>query len=222
MNKNAFSISIMIIGLILIFLLFSIFGILYFYWGNAKAVQDSLSTTGSIFGAIATLGAAYVAVHLYNDWREQLTSTVQQELARNILFSINKILTTLDDYGTFVLLHSGMGHEPEYLKEASRKATTLINDYPELALNLKFNLVSYEETFLCGNAILTEEEIQKLTGWYYYGLINILRRIIEKEHLQKPENFNIYLNNLRRDRKIFQELRKKINNEMIPKINIKS
>lgn len=222
MNKSAFSISIMIIGLILVFLIFSIFGILYFYWGDAKAVQDGLSTTGSIFGAIATLGAAYVAVHLYNDWREQLTSTAQQELARNILFSINKILTTLDDYGTFVLLHSGMGHEPEYLKEASRKATALINDYPELALNLKFNLVSYEETFLCGNAILTEEEIQKLTGWYYYGLTNILRRIIEKEHLQKPENFNIYLNNLKRDRKIFQELRKKINNEMIPKINIKA
>ncbi|MDC4797888.1 hypothetical protein NQ843_18870, partial [Acinetobacter baumannii] len=68
MNKSAFSISIMIIGLILVFLIFSIFGILYFYWGDAKAVQDGLSTTGSIFGAIATLGAAYVAVHLYNDW----------------------------------------------------------------------------------------------------------------------------------------------------------
>ncbi len=61
----------MFIGLILIILLFSIFGILYFFWGNVKAVQDSLSTTGSIFSAIATLGAAAIAAYLFNDWKDQ-------------------------------------------------------------------------------------------------------------------------------------------------------
>ncbi|EXI35148.1 hypothetical protein ACT4ZA_11230 [Acinetobacter baumannii] len=71
MNKSVISISIFIIGLILLLLLICIFGILYFYWGNSKAIQDSLSTTGSIFGAIATLGAAGIAAYLFNDWREE-------------------------------------------------------------------------------------------------------------------------------------------------------
>lgn len=222
MNKSAFSISIMIIGLILIFLLFSIFGILYFYWGNAKAVQDSLSTTGSIFGAIATLGAAGVAAHLYIDWREQLTSTVQQEQAKSIQLTINKILTTLDDYGTFILMHSGMGHEPEYLNQASEKAKTLVKDYPDLALNLKLNVISYEETFLNGKSILTEEEMQNITWWYYFGIINLLNRIMKKEHIYQIDKFQIYINALKRDRKVFQQLRKKLNDEIVPKINIKS
>lgn len=82
MNKSAFSISIMFIGLILIILLFSIFGILYFFWGNVKAVQDSLSTTGSIFSAIATLGAAAIAAYLFNDWK------VQQKHLNSIQFGI--------------------------------------------------------------------------------------------------------------------------------------
>ncbi|MGN5723711.1 hypothetical protein ACNQO9_00505 [Acinetobacter calcoaceticus] len=76
MNKSALAISIMIIGLILLFLLFSIFGILYFYWGSVQAVQDSLSTAGSIFSAIATLGAASVAAYLFNDWKEQHNRTI--------------------------------------------------------------------------------------------------------------------------------------------------
>ncbi|WP_349913095.1 hypothetical protein [Acinetobacter pittii] len=81
MNKSAISISIFIIGFILLLLLISIFGILYFYWGNSKAIQDSLSTTGSIFGAIATLGAAAVAAYLFNDWKEQHNKQVTNTLA---------------------------------------------------------------------------------------------------------------------------------------------
>lgn len=71
MNKSVLTISIIIIGIIILFILFSILGILYFYWGDQKAVQDSLSTTGSIFSAVATLGAAGVAAYLFNDWKDQ-------------------------------------------------------------------------------------------------------------------------------------------------------
>ncbi|WP_213031208.1 hypothetical protein, partial [Acinetobacter pittii] len=81
MNKSAFAISIMFIGFITLLLIFSMFGILYFYWGNTKAIQDSLSTTGSIFGAIATLGAAAIAAYLFNDWKEQHNKQVTNTLA---------------------------------------------------------------------------------------------------------------------------------------------
>lgn len=71
MNKKVLATNIMFIGIIVLLLIFSIFAILYFYWGDLKAIQDSLSTTGSIFGAISTLGAAAVAAYLFNDWKEQ-------------------------------------------------------------------------------------------------------------------------------------------------------
>ncbi|WP_461196611.1 hypothetical protein [Acinetobacter pittii] len=101
MNKSAFSLSIMIIGIILIFLLFSIFGILYFYWGNAKAVQDSLSTTGSIFGALATLGAAAIAAYLFNDWREQERSTFVRSVAYEVTDLIGQLIDLMQGYPDF-------------------------------------------------------------------------------------------------------------------------
>lgn len=76
MNKSATALSIMFIGLIISFLIFSILSIFYFYWGDLKAIQDSLSTTGSIFGGLATLGAAAVAAYLFNDWKD--TANYQQ------------------------------------------------------------------------------------------------------------------------------------------------
>jgi hypothetical protein len=95
MNKNTFSISILIIGLILAFLLFSIFGILYFYWGDFKAVQDSLSTTGSLFGVIGTLGAAAVAAYLFNDWRDEKNYDLENSILTNILIDLKLIYVEL-------------------------------------------------------------------------------------------------------------------------------
>ncbi|MDC5338504.1 hypothetical protein OHW59_17810, partial [Acinetobacter baumannii] len=98
MNKSAFAISIFTIGLILLILLFSIFGILYFYWGNVKAVQDSLSTTGSIFGAIATLGAAGIAIYLFNDWREQERTIFIRSVAYDAVESITHLMDLMQGY----------------------------------------------------------------------------------------------------------------------------
>ena len=67
--------------LIVVILVFSIFGILYFYWGDTTAVKDSLSTIAGFFGGFATLGAAIIAAYLFNDWRDQHNKTVENELA---------------------------------------------------------------------------------------------------------------------------------------------
>ncbi|MCU4644290.1 hypothetical protein [Acinetobacter pittii] len=95
MNKSAIFISIIIIGLILLLLLICIFGILYFYWGNSTSIKDSLSTTGSIFGAIATLGAAGVAAYLFNDWRDEKNYELENSLLTNILIDLKPIFIEL-------------------------------------------------------------------------------------------------------------------------------
>ncbi|MDC5599648.1 hypothetical protein NRA70_10400, partial [Acinetobacter baumannii] len=169
MSKNVVAFSISVSVILLAFLIWCVFGILFKYWGDVAAIKESLSTISGIFGGLTTLAAAIIATHLYTNWREQLTSTVQQEQAKSIQLAVNKILITLDDYATFILMHSGMGHEPEYIKEASEKAQKLTKEYPSLAFNLKLNLVSYEETFLNGKSILTTEEMENITWWYYYG-----------------------------------------------------
>lgn len=44
MNKGAIIFSILVATIISIILAFSIFGILYFHWGDIEAVKNSLST----------------------------------------------------------------------------------------------------------------------------------------------------------------------------------
>lgn len=49
----------------------TIFWIVYVYSGDLTATKDALNTTGSYFGGIATLTAAYLASRLFNDWRDE-------------------------------------------------------------------------------------------------------------------------------------------------------
>jgi hypothetical protein len=98
MNKGILTISIIIVGIIILFLIFSIFGILYFFWGDQKAVQDSLSTTGSIFGPIATLGAAGIAAYLFNDWRDEKEYELVKESSLSLLEATLNINSTIENF----------------------------------------------------------------------------------------------------------------------------
>ncbi|MCH7394164.1 hypothetical protein MMP66_07705 [Acinetobacter dispersus] len=84
MKKDELAHSISIIGVISFSLIFCVFLILYIYWGDENSVQNSISTTGSLFGALATLGAAIVAILLFNDWKEQHNKQVQNNLALQV------------------------------------------------------------------------------------------------------------------------------------------
>lgn len=71
-----------VVSLVIAFIfLFLTFWIFYKYSWSVEAAKDALSTTGSYFGAIATLGAACVAAYLFNDWRYQHNKTVEKEMA---------------------------------------------------------------------------------------------------------------------------------------------
>ena len=64
-------------------------------YSGPNALKDALSTTGSYFGAVATLGAAVIAAHLFNDWKEQHNKTIlagEAKLAFSLLHNERNIL----------------------------------------------------------------------------------------------------------------------------------
>ncbi|MFK7254086.1 hypothetical protein ABBZ21_09400 [Acinetobacter baumannii] len=71
MNKRVVIFSCSVAAIIFTFLLFSIIGFLFFYWGDHAAVKDSLATVAGIFGGITTIAASVIAAYLFNDWKEQ-------------------------------------------------------------------------------------------------------------------------------------------------------
>jgi hypothetical protein len=66
------------------------FWIFYAYSWNADAAKDALSTTGSFFGAGATLGAAIIAAFLFNDWKDQHNKQVLAYEAKENFMLIHK------------------------------------------------------------------------------------------------------------------------------------
>lgn len=54
-------------------------------YSGPNALKDALSTTGSYFGAAATLGAAIIAAYLFDDWKEQADYETKKELSLDII-----------------------------------------------------------------------------------------------------------------------------------------
>ncbi|OTG82333.1 hypothetical protein [Acinetobacter sp. ANC 4648] len=96
MNKGAIIFSILVATIISIILAFSIFGILYFHWGDIEAVKNSLSTVSSFFGGFATLGAAIIAAYLVADWKKQATYNSQITILANMLSDIGVLTEEFD------------------------------------------------------------------------------------------------------------------------------
>lgn len=86
MNKIKFSaVNILAATFILIFLAFSFFSILFFYWGDVSSIVSSLTIVGSFFGGISTLIAAYIAFLLYAEWRTETDYNHQLQLFSKLI-----------------------------------------------------------------------------------------------------------------------------------------
>ncbi|BCZ09762.1 hypothetical protein CAT25_00330 [Acinetobacter pittii] len=218
MNKSAFSISIMIIGIILIFLLFSIFGILYFCWGNAKAVQDSLSTTGSIFSAIATLGAACVAAFLFNDWRTVHSTESDTQDGKNLQNTIFAIKGLLENEMNFIEIHPLMLNSEEFKTQAKINIEELHKRYWPLRVDMSLQISIFNNNVLNGDKLLDKSE-DIIFQHYFYTITSLLEAI----HLGKHESDKIVFDNLvnsckNKEKIIFDDLVNKINGLILKKI----
>lgn len=53
-------------------------------YSGPNAMSDALSTTGSYFGAVTTLGTAVIAAYLFNDWKEQHNKNIDSQFCMKI------------------------------------------------------------------------------------------------------------------------------------------
>ncbi|MDV7585630.1 hypothetical protein [Acinetobacter baumannii] len=228
MNKNAFSISIFVIGIILVFLIFSIFGILYFYWGSIKAIQDAISTTVSVFGVIGTLGSASIAAYLFNDWRDNQTGINRSELAKNTQTSLYKLASYLNYYHDFVMtqkaLWSGknlpdvsqsfIDQAEKIPEECEEKRSIFHNECEELYKQFMIDLMIYEKTF-DSNLNLELDRIR-----YYRGSIGGMLRDLSQS--KSVFELNSMTSQMKNSKKLFEEkILDIVTSEMSQYINLK-
>lgn len=80
-----------------------IFGIVYILMVSddvlsVARLEKALNTTGSYFGGIATLTAAYIASKMFNDWRAQHNKSVDKEIVFGVISNLNIFLLETQNF----------------------------------------------------------------------------------------------------------------------------
>lgn len=138
----------------------------YFLYGISDPVEKTLSITVGFFGGFATLGAAYIAANLFNDWKDQHNTSIISEHAkkafnlihneRNIIYEIGlylKDIEYIDQYNIFSYRNE--------LKEKFKKLGFIyntnredLNEFVKLTENSEF----YSKYLNYGNFLNTFKE----------------------------------------------------------------
>jgi len=94
-----------------------IFFVVVFIWlgcaGTKDLPKETLTITISFFGGIATLGAAYIAASLYEDWRKPHDLNIETDYKKEILKIIRKITPLEFQYNKLISSHFLYSKHPE-------------------------------------------------------------------------------------------------------------
>lgn len=194
MNKNVIVFSIAVVSIITFFLIFSIFWILFFSWGDVNSAKDSLSIVSGIFGGVTTLSAAVIAAYLFNDWKEQkkyeIVSTLAIETHREYIYAKDKFM--------FFLFQHIYGTPPITYKEVDDELFMVIS---------KLNLLdAILERFKFG--IRINSEINNVYTEGYCKLSKFYRKVEALKQFGEEHLTNVFNQAFDRDKD--QELLKKL------------
>ncbi|EHU1490315.1 hypothetical protein A1Z75_RS08470 [Acinetobacter baumannii] len=204
MNKNVIVFSIVVVCIITFLLIFSLFWILFFSWGDVSSAKDSLSIVSGIFGGVTTLSAAVIAAYLFNDWKDQK----KYEIVSTLAIETHREYTYAKDKFMFYLFQHIYGTNPITYKEVDDELFMVIS---------KLNLLdAILERFEFGIRINSEIDNVYMEGYCkipkYYRSVEALKQF-ETEHLT-----NIFNQAFDRDKD--QKLLKKLL-DIIEKVEIK-
>lgn len=79
-----------------------------------STLKDSLSTTSSFFGGIATLVAAYIASQLFNDWRDEKEFEIVKDSSLELLQAALNLNSTIESIMVIVFEFENFTDTDEY------------------------------------------------------------------------------------------------------------
>ncbi len=165
--------------------------IFYFYSWDSNAAKDALSTSGSYFGAAATLGAAVVAAYLFNDWRIAQHAQSKSEISKQVISSLIKLKSDADKYHSIAQFYVKAYKQKldkdisqEYVRMNIRNAQESQKEKDQYDANLELNLINFYELLDLYEAVFNEtllnENDREFNFKAYFFTINGLFSLIIK------------------------------------------
>lgn len=181
--------------------------------------KDTVSTTITITSNLLTLFATFIALILYQDWRESLTANNRSDHAKNVQHNLTELNVYLNFYRDFILMHSGLGFEKQYVKDASIHYENLLSEYNQLIKKFQISLKIYEINYLKSKFLMNEDQFQQLQS-YYYTITNNLNLISEQKHFDNDFQSN-GIETMKKYEATFLEVKILINDELQSHIKLK-
>ncbi|MBF7690657.1 hypothetical protein [Acinetobacter pollinis] len=148
-------------------IVFAFLNFLFLYlFKNCTIVKDTLSNTVSFSSAAATIAAAIIAAHLFNDWKEQHNKQIFSNHAAAIAALLCNERRILDGVN-FRLLASEQYSVIDFLKSINNVSNILDSNIPQYMLFIKLdkNNDLYEK-------ILEYQQCLTSIAWAYHDNIN--------------------------------------------------
>lgn len=171
--------------------LLTTFWIFYEYSGSEISANDALSTTGSYFGAVATLGAAIIAAYLFTDWRDEKEYDLKTnylikciERAKSIEMDLIALSTVISNIGNIekfkVLKYS-------YIEDQVYALNNLLHYYGEIKT---YSKISKKKEFMDDHLDL-QKSLLVLNGLYVQLILDLYKPYFKM--FNKDYEFNVYL-----------------------------
>lgn len=109
----------------------------YFTFKIFNYGEDSISAFGSVLSAVATFFAAYVAVMLFTNWKEQHNKTILAEEAKIIFKLLNEDILVFSNHYTFVDRNLGVLINSDIGKQIYQSISPLLELRTERLVQLK-------------------------------------------------------------------------------------
>ncbi|WP_151833670.1 hypothetical protein [Acinetobacter ursingii] len=106
--------NILAISFVALLFLFAFTWIVFDFNNSSSSLKDTWSIVSSLFGGFAALVAAFVAVYLFNDWREQKDYEIKKEYIEKFAIYVFDVYQSI----------SSLSNQIQYIHDNYRKNTT--------------------------------------------------------------------------------------------------
>lgn len=161
-------------------------------YSGPDAMSDALGTTGSYFGATATLGASIIAAYLFNDWRDVQSGANRSEHARVILRDLFHLQVVLDHYLNEVYTIA-THYNPNKISTYQELKEEFNNKYSEIYTEFSINSSYYESVYNENISTLKAEDGINDFNSYLFAINGALSRIMNSNPSSNEADVCYYL-----------------------------
>lgn len=196
--ENTFR-SVAVLTIIVFVLVFIVYGCL----GVHEQLKEALTVTVGCFGGFATLGAAFIAANLFNNWQDVQDGSNRSEHAKSTLRNLIHLQSTLDYYLEEVWTIA-THYTPSDLEKCILLRNTINKKYLDLQTEYGVSAAYYKAVYK-DNLPIPQTNQENNFNSYLFSINGALSRLTKRNPESNEVSVEYYLEQAETQKQNFKE-----------------